>query len=76
MLYGLDFDFLMLNTLMIIVLERSTYLAYETRIQNGLAVGVLVAYTLDLMIIWVRKFYGKRNIARHTLVNDEKFLIS
>lgn len=32
MLYGLDFDFLMLNTLMIVALERVTYKAGQTKI--------------------------------------------
>lgn len=78
MLYGMDFDFLTLNSLMIILVERSTYFSgtAENKIVNGLAAGAMIAYMVDLTLIWVRSRYGRRNIARHTLVNDEKFLIT
>ena len=36
--------------------------------------GVLVAYLLDNCLIWMRGHLGRRNLSKHTLV-DEAFLI-
>ena len=44
------------------------------RIDVKLLIGVLVAYILDSLLVIIRESAGKRNIARHTLV-DDKFLI-
>ena len=38
-----------------------------------LLLGVLVAYLLDQGLFFIRSFNGRRNLARHTLV-DDKFL--
>merc|ERR1719440_2756034 len=57
MLYGLDWDFLMLNVLMITAMERAGH-HKNNAIENGLAVGVLVAYSIDSVLIWARDYYG------------------
>jgi hypothetical protein len=36
--------------------------------------GVLIAYILDTFLIFLRNYYGRRNVAKHTLA-DERFLI-
>lgn len=36
--------------------------------------GMCLAYILDSMLIMLRSYVGRRNLSRHTLV-DEKFLI-
>lgn len=36
--------------------------------------GVLVAYIIDKFFVTVRTYMGRRNLAKHTLV-DEAFLI-
>ena len=57
MLYGMDFDFLTLNSLVIILIERSTYFtgSAENKIVNGLAVGAMIAYTVDMCLVWLRQ---------------------
>ena len=73
-LYGLEFDFMMLEVLFIALMDRCDYLPYND-IKSGVAFGVLIAYLLEKMLIWMRNYQGKKNIALHTL-SDERFLIS
>jgi hypothetical protein len=72
-LYGLDWDFLMLEVLVIALMDRCNYL--QNDIQSGLAFGVLIAYLIDYFLIYIRVHFGRRNLATHTL-SDERFLIS
>jgi len=51
-LYGLDFDFMMLEVLIIALMDRANYA--ENDIESGLALGVLIAYLLDYYLIWLR----------------------
>lgn len=51
-LYGLDFDFMMLEVLIIALMDRANYA--ENQIESGLALGVLVAYIVDSFLIWLR----------------------
>lgn len=80
LLYGLEMDFLMLNCLVIAAMDRAKYLLNPDGTRNndivsGLALGILIAYLLDSFLIGLRSYYGKRNIARHVLVSDDKFMI-
>jgi hypothetical protein len=71
-LYGLDFDFMMLEVLIIACMDRANYA--ENDIESGLALGVLLAYIVDSFLIWLRKYQGRRELAVHTLC-DERFLV-
>jgi hypothetical protein len=71
-LFGLDFDFMILECLVIASMDRCNYL--PNGIQSGLAFGVLMAFIFDYMLIGLRVNIGKRNLALHTL-SDERFMI-
>jgi len=82
-LFGMDFDFMMLEVLVIACLDMSL-VAMEVpeagpnavaKPVNGLVVGVLVSYLVDTMLIKVREYKGRKNLATHTLT-DERFLVS
>jgi hypothetical protein len=45
-------------------------------IRSGFVLGVLIAYIIDYMFVYMRSYKGNRNIALHTLIDDQKFLIS
>jgi hypothetical protein len=45
-------------------------------IKSGFVLGVLIAYIIDYMFVYMRSYKGNRNIALHTLIDDQKFLIS
>jgi hypothetical protein len=72
LLYGLDFDFMMLEVLVIALMDKANN--GVNNIKSGLALGVLIAYVVEYSLIWLREYKGRRNIAQHTL-SDEKFLI-
>merc|ERR1740117_540394 len=72
LLFGLDFDFMILECLFIACMDRCNYL--PNGIQSGMAFGVLMAYFFDSALIWLRVYVGRRNLARHTL-SDERFMI-
>jgi hypothetical protein len=72
LLSGLEYDFMMLECLVIACMDRANYLPND--IQSGLAFGVLIAYILDYILIWFRSHQGRKNLAMHTL-SDERFMI-
>mmetsp|Transcript_13163 Transcript_13163/g.9540 ORF Transcript_13163/g.9540 Transcript_13163/m.9540 type:complete len:85 (+) Transcript_13163:59-313(+) len=72
MLMGLDFDFLQLDVLMITLIDLTA--KNNTTLVSRLVLGVLIAYIVDSGLIWMREYFGKRNVAQNTLT-DERFLI-
>ena len=72
MLTGLDFDFLMLDVLTITFIDIVAF--NDSTLQSRLMLGALVAYIIDNFFIWLRRYYGKRNLSSHTLA-DERFLL-
>ena len=77
-LCGIDFDFMMLDVCCLSAIElvwKDDYLGYMyLPVQSRILVGVLVAYILDSFLFWMRGYMGRRNLSKHTLV-DEAFLI-
>ena len=81
-LYGLDFDFMMLEVLVIACFDMSLVATDDVEAGpnavakpvNGLVVGVLVAYIVDYILIGIRLYKGRKNLATHTL-SDERFLV-
>ena len=71
-LCGLDFDFLMLDALVVTFIDIVG--GADVTLRARLMLGVLIAYIVDTLLIFLRKYFGKRNLARHTLA-DERFLI-
>ena len=71
-LCGLDFDFLMLDALVVTFIDIVA--SSDTTVRARLMLGILIAYILDSFLIFLRKYFGRRNLARHTLA-DERFLI-
>lgn len=72
LLCGLDFDFLMLDVLVVTFIDLVGQANLELR--SRLILGILIAYILDTFLIFLRSHYGRRNLARHTLA-DERFLV-
>lgn len=72
MLSGLDFDILMLDVLMVTLIDLAAW--KDTTLRSRLMLGVLIAYIVDKLLITLRGYFGRRNLARHTLA-DERFLI-
>lgn len=69
---GMDFDFLMLNVCVLCFVENLA--RFYPLLRSRIMMGVLVAYLVDKSLISVRSYMGRRNLAKHTLV-DEAFLI-
>jgi len=72
LLAGLDFDFLMLNALVITFVDLVAQ--KDGNLESRLMLGILIAYIVDSCLIFLRTHYGRRNLAKHTLA-DERFLI-
>jgi hypothetical protein len=68
----MDFDFLMLDVCSLSFIELVA--KNDVNIQSRILMGVLFAYLLDSILIWMRGYMGRRNLSKHTLV-DEAFLI-
>lgn len=71
-LCGLDFDFLMLDALVVTFIDLVG--GKDATLRARLMLGVLIAYIVDTLLIFLRKYFGRRNLARHTLA-DERFLV-
>jgi len=69
---GMDFDYMMLDILILTAVEAAT--KNSTTIASKIMLGVLFAYLIDSFLFWLRSYLGKRNLSRHTLV-DDAFLI-
>jgi hypothetical protein len=72
LLSGLDFDFVMLDVLIITFIDLVAWV--DVTIRSRLMLGILIAYIVDSLLITLRGYSGRRNLARHTLA-DERFLI-
>jgi hypothetical protein len=72
LLGDLEWDFLMLDVCVISFLVRAV--PEDSRVVSPIMMGVLVAYILDQFLIYFRKSFGTRNLAKHTLA-DERFLM-
>jgi len=72
LLCGLDFDFLMLDVLVVTLIDLVSFA--DASLQSRLMLGILIAYILDSLLVLLRSYSGRRNLARHTLA-DERFLI-
>ena len=71
-LCGMDFDFMMLDVCTLSFIELAAN--HDVNLQSRILMGVLMAYLLDSILIWLRGYMGRRNLSKHTLV-DEAFLI-
>ena len=65
----------MLECLVIACMDRASFVA-GNGIRSGFVLGVLIAYIIDYIFVYMRSYKGNRNIALHTLIDDQKFLIS
>ena len=72
MLMGLDFDFLMLDCVIITFMDRET--RRHPDVVSRVALAVMMAYMVDHMLFMLMAYLGKRNLSKHTLI-DETFLI-
>ena len=70
-LMGMDWDFVMLDSCIMSFIIQVT--VYDVELNIRLLLGIIIAYILDQGLFMVRDFRGRRNLARHTLV-DDKFL--
>lgn len=71
-LMGMDFDFLMLDTLIITFMERETQ--RHPDVTSRVALAIMMSYTVDHILFWIMGYRGRRNLSKHTLT-DEAFLI-
>jgi hypothetical protein len=69
---GLEFEFLVLDSLIITFCNRTTM--QESNIVSPTILGVLVAYMFNQILFFLKDSYGRKNVARHCLA-DERFLI-
>jgi len=72
MLMGMDFDFLMLDVLIITFMDRET--RRHPDVPSRVALAIMMAYTVDNLLFWMMNYLGRRNLSKHTLT-DEAFLI-
>ena len=72
MLMGMDWDFLMLDVVILTFMERES--RHDDKVRSVVVVAVLVVFILDSILFWMRKYFGRRNLSKHTLA-DEAFLI-
>lgn len=72
-LYGLEFDFCIMQVLVIASMDRLCGLE-PNNVRSRLVLGVLIAHTVDGLLTLIRTVWGARNLAVHTLI-DERFLI-
>lgn len=72
LMMGLDFDFLMLDVLVISFIDIAAQ--SNAALQSRLILGILIAYLVDNFLMFLRAHFGRRNLAKHTLA-DERFLI-
>ena len=72
LLCGLDFEFLMLDVLVVTFIDLVA--GNDASLRSRLMLGILIAYLLDSFLIFLRGYSGRRNLAKHTLA-DERFLI-
>jgi Meckelin (Transmembrane protein 67) len=72
LLCGLDFDFLMLDVCMVTLIDLIAW--QDSTLRSRLMLGCLIAYIVDSLLISLRRYSGRRNLASHTLA-DERFLI-
>lgn len=72
LLSGLDYDFLMLDVLIITFID--VFANNDANLQSRIMLGILIAYLVDNFLIFLRTHYGRRNVAKHSLA-DERFLI-
>ena len=70
---GMDWDFVMLDACITNFIIQVTVYEPPSMLNIKLILGILVAYLLDQGLFYIRDFKGRRNLARHTLV-DDKFL--
>ena len=60
-LQGLDFDFLMLDVLMITLVDNTA--VNHGGLSARLMLGILCAYILDQGLIMLRSYLGRKNLA-------------
>ncbi len=72
LLCGLDFDFLMMEVLVVTFIDLVAQ--NDAGVKSRLILGILIAYIVDQFLIFLRSYYGRRNLAKHTLA-DERFLV-
>ena len=72
-LYGLEFDFFIMQVLIIASMDRLSNLE-DNNVINRIVLGVLIADLIDGFLVFIRQVFGARNLAVHTLI-DERFLI-
>lgn len=65
---GMDFDFLMLEVCVLSLMNQ--ILQNADRVDVKLLIGVLIAYLVDCFLIWLRGSQGRRNLAKHTLIDE------
>jgi len=71
---GMDWDLLMFQTLIITAADVGVMQRQDGNIGSTAVFGVLLAFLADKFFYIVRKYFGRRNIAKKTLT-DERFLI-
>ena len=72
LLMGLEFEFLMIDTLIITFCQRTTM--EGSNIVSPSILGVLCAYMFNQILYLMKETYGRRNVASHCMA-DERFLV-
>lgn len=72
LLMGLEFEFLVLDSLIIAFCNRTVMTG--SNVVSPAILGVLVAYMMNQILFFLKEFYGRKNVSAHCLA-DERFLI-
>jgi len=71
-LMGMDWDFIMLDVLIITFIQRESQ--QDPKVQSTVILALLVCFIIDTFFVWLRGYLGRRNLNKKTLA-DEDFLI-
>lgn len=72
LMMGMDFDFLMLDVVILCFMDRQT-IRHEN-VTSRVCLAVMITFTVNHLLYWIRDYLGRRNLSKHTLA-DEAFLL-
>lgn len=72
LMMGMDFDFLMMDVVILCFMDRETI--RHPDVTSRVCLAVMMAFIVNHLLYWIRDYLGRRNLSKHTLA-DEAFLL-